>query len=217
MLSNPLIIRNKLGLVSISCRTPDPKIYYTLDGSEPDLSSNFYEAPFDFSDGGEVRAIAVIQDGMEKSETVVSRFDISAAKWILKSVSSGHKGFEGEKAIDGNTSTIWHTSWGEDKTDHPHSIEIDLGESLTLSGFSYTPRTDGIVGICKEFLVEVSEDGTVWQQGATGTFDNIRNNPVRQEVRFSKSVKAKYIRFTSISNVKGDEYLSAAELGVLTR
>ncbi len=216
MLSNPIIRRNKKGDVSISCKTPDPKIYYTLDGTDPDLNSTPYTSPISLPKGGDVKAIAVIKDGAERSETVQARFDVSPAKWTVKSVSSSHKGYEGEKAIDGNPNTMWHTPWSENAPDHPHTIEIDLGETLELKGFSYTPRTSGLGGVCKKYTFEMSADGTKWET-KTGEFGNIKNNPVKQEVFFKRVVKAKYIRFTSLSNVNNDAILSAAEIGVITR
>ncbi|MEQ9287343.1 MAG: alpha-L-fucosidase [Cyclobacteriaceae bacterium] len=216
MLSNPVITRNKKGDVSISCKTPDPKIYYTLDGTDPDLNSTPYTLPISLPKGGEVKAIAVIKDGTERSETVWTRFDVSPAKWTVKSVSSSHKGYEGEKAIDGNPNTMWHTPWSENAPDHPHTIEIDLGETLELKGFSYTPRTSGLGGVCKKYKFEMSADGATWET-KSGEFGNIKNNPVKQEVFLKNTFKAKYIRFTSLSNVNNDATLSAAEIGVITR
>uniref|UniRef100_UPI0032179E9B alpha-L-fucosidase n=1 Tax=uncultured Draconibacterium sp. TaxID=1573823 RepID=UPI0032179E9B len=216
MLTNPKIARNKQGYVSISCQSPDPKIFYTLDGTAPDLTSAQYKQPFLLPDGGEVKAIATINNGKEKSEVVVARMDKCAAKWKVNSVTSSQKGYEGEKAIDGNPNTMWHTPWDDNSPKHPHSIEIDLGELLVIKGFSYTPRANGLGGICKDYKLETSVDGVQWQVATKGTFDNIRNNPVHQEVDFGRSVEAKYIRFTSLSNVNNDEPLSIAEIGIIT-
>jgi alpha-L-fucosidase len=216
MLTNPRIVRNKEGYVSISCQSPDPKIYYTLDGTEPSLNSMPYKAPFLLAEGGEIKTVAVIKGGQEKSEIIETSLDISSANWTVKSTSSSQKGYEGEKAIDGNPNTMWHTPWGENAPVHPHSIEIDLGETLMLKGFSYTPRASGLGGICKDYQFEVSEDATKWV-AKKGSFGNIKNNPVKQEILFGQSIKAKYIRFTSLSNVNNDAFLSAAEIGVITR
>ncbi|TKG93746.1 hypothetical protein EYV94_16000 [Puteibacter caeruleilacunae] len=218
MLSNPSIVRNKKGFVTLSCKTPDPEIRYTLDGSNPTSSSKRYEKPIALPKGGVVKAVAMIDNGKQTSEVVEARFDICSDKWTVKSTTSAQKGYGGEKAIDGNPRSMWHTPWSKDAPKHPHSIEVDLGEKLVLKGFSYLPRTDSrLGGVCKKYKFEVSSDGKKWQTVKTGAFDNIKNNPVLQEVRFPKSYSAQYIRFTSITNVSNDAYLSMAEIGVITK
>ena len=217
MLSNPTIIRDKDGTVTISCKTPDPEIHYTLDGSKPDRESPRFKEPFELPRGGTVKAIAFVNNGAKSSEVVETHFDISAAKWSVRSTSAARKNYEGHKAIDGDPRTMWHTPTSDSAPVHPHSIEINLNETLSLKGFSYLPRNDGrSEGICKKYRFEVSKDGNNWKIAREGSFDNIKNNPVLQRVNFSKPMEAKYIRFTSLSNVNGDTCLSIAELGVIT-
>jgi alpha-L-fucosidase len=62
----------------------------------------------------------------------------------------------------------------------------------------------------------VSADGKTWISAKQGEFSNIRNNPVFQEVFFEKIQSARFIRFTSLSTVKKDAYLSMAEIGIIT-
>ena len=60
-LSNPAIRRDKQGMVSMACRTPDPVIHYTLDGSRPGPRSPVFTEAFPLPEGGVVtftRAIA---------------------------------------------------------------------------------------------------------------------------------------------------------------
>lgn len=218
MLSNPVITRDKNGMVSISCKTPDPIIRYTLDGAEPDEHSRRYSEPFALPQGGVIRAAAFIDNGTQKSEVVEKKYDLCAAKWTVVTTSSAQKGMEGEKAIDGNPGTLWHTPWGEEAPGHPHTIEIDLGEDLQLKGFTYLPRADGRMGgICKEYRVEVSKDGSAWTPAGKGTFGNIKNNPVLQEVIFGQPVEARQLRFTSLSSINDEPTLSVAEIGVITQ
>ena len=218
ILSNPSIYRNKECRVTIRCQTPDPVIYYTLDGSEPGTGSSVYENPFELPDGGVVKAIAMVENGAQKSEIVEERFDICPAGWTVEEVSAQHKSYPVENAIDGNPSTMWHTPWGNEAPGHPHFIIIDFGETLALKGIFYLPRTDGqLGGVCKRYKVEVSINGTNWEPAREGVFDNIRNNPVKQAILFSNTVDARYLKFTSLSNVNGSETLSAAEFRVITR
>lgn len=218
MLSNPFIERSKSGQVVIRCKTPDPQIYYTLDGSEPSSDSRLYTQPFSMSQGGVVKAVAVVQEGHSKSEVVEQRFDLCSARWKVRSTSSAQKGYDGSLAIDGKTSTMWHTPWNKEAIGHPHSIDIDLGEKLHLKGVSYTPRMDGrLGGICKKYRVFTSLDGVKWTLAKQGAFNNIKNNPVLQRIVFKRVMVARYIKFVSLSNVNNDAYLSVAELGVITK
>lgn len=52
-------------VVSIYCDMEDADIYYTLDGSIPDDSSNLYTAPFTLSNNAIIKAIAQIKDYAE--------------------------------------------------------------------------------------------------------------------------------------------------------
>lgn len=213
ILSTPQIIRNKEGVVTISCKTPEPKIYYTVDGSEPSTSSLEFTENFSFPQKGKIKAIAVITDG--KSEVVTQKFDISPTKWTATS-SSEVNGYDASKAIDGNPKTMWHTPWEKGSPKHPHTLTIDLGEILTIKGFTLLPRTDGHTGgIPVKYKMEGSNDGKRWRVLKSGEFGNIKNNPVLQEVQFSPR-EVRHIRFTALSSVDKAGTVSIAELGVIT-
>ena len=218
LLTNPYIVRNKECLVEISCKSPDPNIYYTTDGTDPDLNSPVYHAPFEIPGIGMVKAVAVVDNGRQKSETIAKRFDVCPLKWKILAAAETHNRYPTENAIDGNPSTVWHTPWGTDASGHPHSITIDFSEKLALKGFYYQPRSDGSFrGICKQYKVELSNDGNSWRLAKEGVFDNIKNNPVKQEILFVKAMDGQYLRFTSLANVEGTASLSAAEIGVITK
>jgi len=46
-------------------------------------------------------------------------------------------------SFDGNPATFWHTQWCPLVAPLPHEIEINLGASYNISGFTYLPRQDG--------------------------------------------------------------------------
>ena len=217
MLSNPLIARSKQGLVRISCPVPDPEIHYTTDGSQPNTHSPRYEKPFALPRGGMVKAIATINSSRENSEVISTKYDICSEKWKIMSAGDAQKGFDENLAIDGDYKTIWHTPWEGKISNYPHQLTIDLGETIQLRGFSYLPRNDkNLSGICQTYRFEVSTDGENWVQTKKGRFDNISNNPVFQEILFEKTLSARFVRFTSLSSVNDDPYLSVAEIGVIT-
>jgi alpha-L-fucosidase len=217
MLANPMIVRDKEGYVSLRCKSYDPLIYYTTDGSEPDQNSTLYTKPFLMDRGGFVKAVAYVNDGIQKSEIIEARMGVCPAKWQLVSFSAEQAHHEAALAIDGDPQSYWHTQWGDNPPKNPHDIVVDLGENLDLTGFTYLPRNDGLGGICKSYVFEVSSDGSNWKIAREGEFGNIKNNPVNQEIFFQKTFNARFIRFTSLANINGDAYLSMAELGILTK
>ena len=63
------------------------------------------------------------------------------------------------KVFDLQESTYWHTSYSRKKPKHPHQIVIDLGEEVTVSGFSYLPSAEeNKPGMIKDYNVYVKKD-----------------------------------------------------------
>jgi beta-galactosidase len=65
-----------------------------------------------------------------------------------------------ENAIDGQTANFWHTESTGAQPEHPHRLVLDLGQSQTVSGFSYVPRQgDGkTTGRIKDYRIYVGDD-----------------------------------------------------------
>ncbi|MCE7992672.1 MAG: alpha-L-fucosidase [Roseivirga sp.] len=218
LLDVPTINRDKSGMVSIKCSTPDPIIYYTLDGSEPSEKSLKYSGPFLMGSPGNIKARAFTSDHSRSTDVVSKAFDVPKSDWKVVSASTPANGFEAEKAIDDNPGTMWHTPWGENVKNHPHEIAVDMGQTYQLKGFVYQPRTDGNVsGTVKTYQFQVSTNGEKWNTVKAGTFDNIRNNPMLQEVLFTSSVSARYFRFISRSGAADEPWVSVGEIGIITR
>lgn len=220
LLAVPVIQRNKQGEVSITCSSPDPELHYTLDGKEPVYSSPKYTGAISLPEGGVVKAKAFLEKGKVASMTVSANYDIAPAKWKVIFTDGQAKGADPEKAIDGNPESFWATGYQPDAAKYPHEIQVDLGESLTLKGFVYTPRH--VVersGNIYTYAFYVSEDGKTWGEPvAQGNFANIANNPVTQTIRFNKSAKGRFIRLVAIAPASEKEHwASVAELGVITR
>ena len=83
------------------------------------------------------------------------------------------------RAIDGDSSTFWHTRWNADQK-QPHAITVDMGTTHRIGGFTYLPRQDGLLnGVVEKYRFETSADGVTWTTNiANGSFANIQNNPV---------------------------------------
>lgn len=211
-LTPPRITRDRQGVVNVE-GTGD--LMYRIDAG----AMRKYTGPFSLPKGGEVFAIA--SRGEERSEATSVRFDLSKSKWSIHAVSSENPSSnEGaDMAIDGNLKTLWHSKWSGGTDPMPHSIAINFGEEIDLTGFTYLPRIGGVKGgILDQYRVEVSRDGQHWVQASEGRFDNIANNPTLREIRFSQTFpRVRYFRLIGLHSIEGKPHSSAAEIGVLTR
>jgi len=194
------------------------KIVYTTDGSAPTVSSPVYGAPIALAASGIVKAARLQPDGRLGVVGTRNFAGLSPRAWKVVSVDSQEieQGRNGAAlAIDGDSSTYWHTRWGADLK-LPHAIAVDMGQVHRIAGFVYLPRQDGMLnGTVENFRLETSEDGVTWATAVErGTFANVRNNPDLQEVRFAP-MKARYFRFTALDEVWRNGWTSAAELSVI--
>lgn len=84
---------------------------------------------------------------------------------------------------------------------------LDLEEVQEIKGFYYTPRHRGEGGCIITYKLESSRDGKTWNTiYDEKMFDNIVNNPIRQNVTFPKPVKLRYLRLTPIRTGPSDSY-----------
>ena len=142
--------------------------------------------------------------------TMLTRTD----KYTVKSVTSQEQGeADAEFAIDGDPGTFWHSEYNKTVTKHPHVLVVDLGKEREFSGITYLPRQDGgSNGRVKDYSVDVSTDGEKWQPAAKGSFPDSAD---LQEVKFQAPVKARYFRFSALSEAQGRDYAAVAELDII--
>jgi len=124
----------------------------------------------------------------------------------------------GASAIDGEPSTYWHTEWARRKPAHPHEVQIDLGETVQVDGFTYLPRPGHGNGTIKEYAIHAGMSSENWWPPiAEGTFKGEKTVNGKYLVRLGKSVAARYVRFVALSEFADQPFASAAEFGVLGR
>ncbi len=117
-------------------------------------------------------------------------------------------------ALDGNTTTIWHTAWSTTPpAPLPHTLTLDLQAATSVGGVTYLPRQDGSAnGRIGVYTVDTSTDGTQWTAAATGTF---ADDSALKTVAFP-TVTARYVRLTAKSEAGNrGPWTSAAEVNVL--
>ncbi|MDE7350544.1 MAG: discoidin domain-containing protein [Muribaculaceae bacterium] len=207
----PVVISANKGNVLLSTSTEGASISYSLDYGENYLT---YSTPINLPDGGFVMAYAE-KDGLARSivtETEVEMF-IDKSKWSVYRVDSNQGGGEDAKhAIDNNSSTIWHTSYGGNQTPCPHEIIIDMHDTYEVTGFVYEGRSDMSNGRIKDFEVYFGNNPEIWGAPvATGSFKDVAGEQI---VEFSLPVNARYFRLIAHSEVNGNAWSSAAELGI---
>jgi beta-galactosidase len=83
--------------------------------------------------------------------------------WIVAYVDSEEREREdgsAENAIDGQTTSFWHTQWGSASPPYPHRLVLDFGQSLTVAGIRYTPRQgdDSTAGRIKDYRLYVGDN-----------------------------------------------------------
>ncbi len=207
------IKRSKNGEVSMRCWPAKAIIYYTVDGSLPGPESLMYEEPFDFLKAGVIKAIAILDE--QRGEIVEAEFGPAKKNWKIAAVSSQQAGEEAEKAIDDDTDTWWHSEYIEKSPAHPHYIDIDLGQVLNLAGATYLPRPMVGNGTVRRYAFYVSADGQAWQKTAQGDFEDIKTNPGLRKILFESPMQCRFVRFETLSEINGNPWASAAEIGIL--
>jgi alpha-L-fucosidase len=213
LMEPPVIERDKQGYVSLRSFDGGLEIYYTTDATEPDLNSAMYTESFAMKGRGEVKAV-VHDPGSGLSSSVSYRsFDICKELWqIVKPDPEMDR--RAAATIDANPKSIWRS---KAELGLPQSIVVDLGEVLELSGFNYLPTQQRYIdGTISHYSLFTGMDGRQWGEAvASGEFSNIRNSPVLQTITF-EPVAARYIKFVGEQEINDQDFISIAELGVIT-
>jgi alpha-L-fucosidase len=122
-----------------------------------------------------------------------------------------------ENVIDEDPRTMWSTQ-GTASAATPHEIVVDMGEALTLKGFTFLPRQDGkLNGTPDRYEFYVSVDGTTWGApvDAVRVFQH-QSEPNAANELFDQAVAGSYFRFVVLRVVDNADYVTIAEIGVIT-
>jgi len=212
VLTEPVISRDKQGIVSIGAADPEAKIYYTVDGSAPDHSSTPYTTPFSVPGKRVIKAVAVDDQTGQKSPLGAINFDVAKNLWsVLSPLNDPAKS---SRAIDDDPSTTWIFNVEE----FPAETVIDLGESHLVSGITYLPdQGRWVAGIIEEGAVYLSENGKEWGDPVVaGELPNMLNSPVLQRITFPEKW-GRYLKIQVLRTVNDEKRVGIAEIGVLTR
>lgn len=116
-------------------------------------------------------------------------------------------------AIDGTTTTMWHSNYntGTDGNgfDRERYISFDLGKEYYLSKVRYLPRqAGGTNGMFKDCDVYVSSDGVEWilLYSASGWADNLEWKEISVEI----PIKTQYVKVVGVNTYTNSTEGSAA-------
>lgn len=168
---------------------------------------------------GRIQPIELLDYAKEAAQLKVAGQEVSddvlldRSEWTASACSEANSG--GDKgaaaAIDGDTSTRWHTNYsGSDSHGvADHWIQINFGKEESFDTFYYTGRGASINGSIKDYVLELlNEDGSV-KETITGTF---AADPVRCTVRLDGEKTAWGFKLKSVSTHNGANFAAAVEL-----
>lgn len=210
-LKAPAISREKSGMVQIKSGDSKLAIRYTLNGTDPVLSSPLYSQPFALPDGGTVKARCF--NGEKHAGDISTQvFGASKKGW---NVIQAPAGTNAEYAIDEDEGTNWNTL--NAGLPFPQEVAVDMGKVQQINAFTYLPRQDHQVeGIIDGYAFYISDNGKDWRIARDGVFSNMEANPVQQLIILKEPVKARYFKFTALHTNHG-KGVSVAELGIIIK
>lgn len=119
--------------------------------------------------------------------------------------------FSGDKAIDGDMLTLWHTGQGES---YPHEIHLDLGGVYPVSGLGMFPRQESPFNAkVLDHEIYLSNDGVNWTKQGEGTFQYSDNSDITLKQTTFGSIDARYVKFQGLSGFQ-DDFMGVAELEI---
>lgn len=138
-----------------------------------------------------------------------------AALGANATASSEQKGFEAACALDGDSSTMWHSRWKPSPDRPPHALTVRLARPAALAGLIVTPRQDGNRnGLIRGYEVHVSEDGTTWRGPvAAGEFDS---SPRPKQAPLDSPSAIRAFRLVATGAFDRQPYAAIAELDAWT-
>lgn len=143
----------------------------------------------------------------------VPRSQMSVIFRDSEDVLNGHQAL---KLIDGDASTYWCTQWQGGSPPHPHEVQLDLGTTYQVSGFTYLPRQDSIAnGTIQNYAVYVSINPMSWGTPvAAGVLVAVASDKTVKTVTFNPKT-GRYLRLVAMSSANPNEpWTTGAEITV---
>lgn len=185
--------------VTLKSISPDAKIYYSLDGSEP---STEYKKPLTIDKNATVKAFALRSDGT-KSLAAEADFHRKPNDWTVKIDSKYSRQYTGggdEGMIDGIRGTVNFASgeWqGYQGQDFVAVVDLQRETEFKQVGGGFLQNTRSWILMPTHIEFEVSDDGRNFRKVADIKTDIAPDDMKEQARDFSQNiapVKARYVR-----------------------
>ena len=202
--------RQQNGRIRMTTPTKNATIWYSLNGGEYQK----YSSAVLCNDACTVTAYSTA-DGFFSSPVMVYDFQlfVNSTTWKLVSADSQHSGNEASKAFDGKNDTFWHTEYSGSEPTCPHTIVIDMVKTYRVTAITYLARQDGNQnGMVKAYEIYLSTDGKTW--GTAVATGELKNTTALQTITLKSPKDARYLKFVAKSEINGNAWTSAAEIGI---
>ncbi|XCF07824.1 discoidin domain-containing protein [Tamlana crocina] len=114
-------------------------------------------------------------------------------------------------AFDDNPNTFWHTEWKNNQPQHPHEIQIDLGEKAKIDAFKYLPRQDNNTnGNITQYEFYATNNTSNW--GAPIASGSFIGDHTLKTVNFNKTIECRYVKMVSLAANNSAPFANIAEL-----
>ncbi len=167
--------RDQYTIVSLTCSTPNNKIYYTLDGSDPTEESTLYTEPFEIHDANvTVKAIATAEgynlgNIQEKS---IGIYSVSGAPAISLNKESGKTTIT---IVPANENDVVYYNFRDSKDTimcSRYSEPVEVTKHVTITAFAGQYAEDGTF-LASETVTEfIGVDDEKVRLDVIGQFDN---------------------------------------------
>ena len=202
--------RLSTGRIRMTTPTKGATIWYSIDGSDYQKYTTTI-----LNNAACTVSAYCSADGLIDSPMMTYSFPLFVNKtaWRLVSADSQHSGNEATKAFDGKNDTFWHTEWGAVEPPCPHTIIIDMIKIYKVTAITYLSRQDGNQnGMVKAYDVYLSTDGSSW--GTPAVSGEFKNTTALQVATLRTAKAARYLKFVAKSEINGNAWTSAAEIGI---
>ena len=189
--------------VELSHLDSDVKMYYTIDGSNPDESSTLYTAPFSIDRSADVKVVAV-KDG-KKSNVVEGNFKRIAAGRTIKIENKYNSQYEagGDIALidfqRGSNNFRVGTWQGYHGVDLVATVDLSEIQDINRLAGSFLQDQKSWIFMPKQVEFFVSNDGKNFK--SVGVVDNHISQeleePVLYEFPIEKKISARYIKMVA--------------------
>ena len=193
--------------LTISAGTPNTKIYYTLNGSEPSEKSLVYKGPITINSATRVKAVAINEKGV-RSQVAEASYQLNPNNWTVKIDSKYNSQYTGggdEGLIDGirGTTTFASGEWqGYQGQDFVATVDLQKLTQIKMLGAGFLQNVRSWIWMPTHIEFEYSRDGVEFSKIAEIKTDVAQDNmdPVtRDYLTPIKPLDARYIRIHAYS------------------